>query len=285
MTEHPGLEELAELADGTLAPDTSRRVRSHLAVCRSCTAAYADAVRYRAAWLVRPEFFAAGEIPVPIESGPGGSGRPRARRVAWSAAAGIAIATGIAWVATTGRAPTLGFGLPPAVRTASEWASARGLVLPGGDRLADRSAPVFRSGEAVRPPGLEREVDSLVVAYEGGERDVAHTTRVVAGLLAMDDLDAARGYAREGLLRSPGDVPLLTCAAAADYRRNDLGAAESRLRFALARAPHDPVVALDLALVLRQRGETTEAAQLLARAAHGTSPTVASRARRELGAP
>jgi hypothetical protein len=35
----------------------ARTVRDHLAECRSCLAAYVDAVRYRAAWLIDPRAF------------------------------------------------------------------------------------------------------------------------------------------------------------------------------------------------------------------------------------
>jgi tetratricopeptide (TPR) repeat protein len=184
---------------------------------------------------------------------------------------------------TTTRTPTLGFDLPPEVRAASEWSSSRGLVLPGGERHSDQPAPALRSGDAARSPGLEREVDSLVAAYEHGHRNGANTTRVVQGLLALGDLDAARGYAREGLQRSPDDVALLTSAADVDYRSSDLASAEARLRAALRHAPRDPVVMLDLALVLRQRGGGAESDDLLARAGNGACEPVATRARHELG--
>jgi len=197
-------------------------------------------------------------------------------------AAAIAIAVGIFWFSPAHRTPTLGFELPSAVRAVSEWSSSRGLALPGGERLADRPAPAYRSGYAGLSPGLEQEVGSLIAAYEHGIRTPGAAARVVQGLLALDDLDAARNYAREGLGHWPDDVTLLTCAADVAYRTSDLRAAQELLRHALGRAPHDPLVALDLALVLRQQGDVNESTALLVRAARSSSPPISARARREL---
>src|SRR5262249_20108791 len=61
MTTHVDLATLAELVDGTLPAAEVSRVRAHLGECRSCMAAYADAVRFRAAWLANPDAFRAEE--------------------------------------------------------------------------------------------------------------------------------------------------------------------------------------------------------------------------------
>jgi putative zinc finger protein len=54
---HIELSTLAQCADGTLPEIEARTVREHLAECRSCLAAYVDAVRYRAAWLADSDAF------------------------------------------------------------------------------------------------------------------------------------------------------------------------------------------------------------------------------------
>src|SRR5262249_10505830 len=54
---HIDLPVLAQCAEGALPEDAARSVRDHLAECRSCLAAYVDAVRYRAAWLADPQAF------------------------------------------------------------------------------------------------------------------------------------------------------------------------------------------------------------------------------------
>src|SRR5262245_23071624 len=54
---HPREEDLAALADGRLGAGEAEPLRRHLAACRSCLAAYSDAVRYRAGWLTSPRAF------------------------------------------------------------------------------------------------------------------------------------------------------------------------------------------------------------------------------------
>lgn len=290
MSVHPDPESLAELAEGTLERDAARALREHLAACRPCTAAYVDAVRYRAAWLARPELFArapeAARRVLALRRARRRERWPHPGRVVAAVAAGLVIAFAAALtIELAGRAPMTHLALTPAVLAASERSSSLGLVLPGGERLADRPAPAYRAGFERPRADLEREVDGLVEHYERGDRSPAQAARVIEGLLAIDDLEAARAYAREALRNLPDDVTLLACAAVASYRSNDLAGAEQSLRRAQARAPGDPVVSLDLGLVLRARGSTRESAALLARAARGPSAPVAARAARELSAP
>lgn len=283
MTGHIDLETLAALAEGGLASDAAERVRRHLAGCRSCTAAYADAVRYRAAWLARPEAFALTE-----REHRDLVGHARPRRGA-SAAAGWLMAAGLAIVALGGGWWWLGHEagpgapLPPAVRAATEAASARGLVLPGGERLAVAAAPAMRSGGLEIDSRLAGEVERLIARYEGGEREAASCARVVTALLAAQDLPAARDYVREGLATHPDDVRLLVLQAGVLQRSNDLDGAVASLRRARVLAPADPLVALDLAILLRQRGDAAATA-LFTEASRSRDRALAERARRELGA-
>src|SRR5262245_46362235 len=57
VDEHIELSALAQLADGTLPEGEAQEAREHLGECRSCLAAYVDAVRYRAAWLADTQAF------------------------------------------------------------------------------------------------------------------------------------------------------------------------------------------------------------------------------------
>lgn len=283
---HPDLETLAELAEGTLGRAAAQTLRGHLATCRTCTAAYVDAVRYRAAWLARPELFVrapeAARRVVALRRTRRGMAAWRRVRPAAAAAIVVALTIGAVQVERARRAPTLRLTLPPAVLAASERSSSFGLVLPGAAQRADRPAPLYRAGFAAPGAELDREVDALIVRYERGDRSPATAARLIEALLGIDDLDAARAYAGEALGRTPDDPSLLTCAAAAQYRSNDLAAAEGLLRTALSRAPGDPMVALDLGLVLRARGLSQPSAALLTRAAHGGSAPIAARARHEL---
>jgi len=155
-------------------------------------------------------------------------------------------------------------------------------VLPGAENHADRVRVELRAGSTGSSIGLDQEVRRAVQDYERGPRSAEVCARVVAGLLAHGEIDAARDYARESLERHPDAVPLLVFAADASYRANDLAGAETLLRQAARRAPHDPMVALDLGLVLKQLGKGDESRQRLVKAADGRSAPIASRARREL---
>lgn len=293
MNPHVDLETLAALAEGALGPDEAAAVHSHLATCRSCTAAYADAVRYRAAWLAKPGAFApstaeARALARSVGRALGLPAPPPRRRAmpAWLAAAAVlaVVFTGASWLAWDRRPPAAGLELPPSVRAATEVASSRGLVLPGGERLAGRPAPEMRSGSGEVTPELEQQASALQQSYESGRRSADDTAVLVAALLAVSDVDGARTYAREGRRNHPRDVRLMLLNAAALQRDNDVAGAEAQLREAHRRAGGDPVVALDLALVLRQRGQAEEARELLQRVARSRVAPLAERAKRELDA-
>lgn len=287
MNEHEDIETLAALAEGTLAGEPAARVRDHLASCRSCMSAYVDAVRYRAAWLAQPSAFA----PTKANSGElAGAMRivlgDRQHTPAWFIAAAtlVVLVGGAAVLARLGETPASRLALPPAVRTTTERLSSNGLVLPGGVAGAARPAPATRSGMGETSIELEQEANAAIATYEHGHDSAEQAMRVVAALIATGDLDAARDYAREGLRRHPGDVRLLVLQAGVFDRDDDLARALAALREAHRRAPDDPVVTLDLALVLRQGGASAEAKALLERVAKSAVPALAERAARELRA-
>jgi len=276
---------LAELADGTLAQADAIQVRKHLAECRSCMAAYADAVRYRAAWLAEPEGFALEKNMRSVAMNPSrvekSVARRISRRIVWPLAAAAAVVVAVIALIPD-RSPSLSFSLPPRIREASGWSSATGLVLPGAEQHANDVRPERRSGRTAVSSELEREVQTTIDAYEDSARGPESGARVVAALLATGEVDAASDYSRECLRRRPRDVPLLVFAADAGYRSNNLAGAETLLRRAKEVAPRDPVVTLDLALVLRQSGKRDEARALLGHASRSRVGPIAARAKREL---
>jgi tetratricopeptide (TPR) repeat protein len=253
-------------------------------------AAYVDAVRYRAAWLADADAFrlegdfrglaraSSGSAEAARSATPRGRSR-RAFAVLVSAALLAAIVAGLR---PLGSASSMGFKLSPAVLEASAQSSARGLVLPGAEAYADRVRPELRSGPSAGSLALDRELKAAIEVYERGSRDPAAGARVVAALLANGEIEAAGDYAREGLRLHPDAVPLLVFGADARYRANDLAGAEALLRRAADRAPRDPLVALDLGLVLRQLGRSDEARRALQRASGTHVAPLSARARREL---
>jgi Flp pilus assembly protein TadD len=101
-------------------------------------------------------------------------------------------------------------------------------------------------------------------------------------LLAAGDLEAASAYSREALRAHPEDARLLVLMADLKYRASDLAAAEMYLRTASHIAPRDPIVGLDLGLVLKERGNTREAREWFERVAASGPAPLAERARQEL---
>src|SRR5262249_19780866 len=105
---------------------------------------------------------------------------------------------------------------------------------------------------------------------------------LVTALLAANAEEGARTYVRECLARHPYDVRLRVLGAEGAYRTTELATAERLLRQAMAPAPREPAVRLDLGLVPRARGETRESARLLHRVAEGGAGPLAARAKLEL---
>jgi len=284
-TLHIDLETLARSAEGALSDAEARAVRDHLAGCRNCLAAYADAIRYRAAWLADDRAFAAGAGDL---AGTGQAGispvsrRPMTSRVLVTIAASIA-AIVIAWsIWPRMRAPALGFDLGPATRTALRGSSATGMILPGTEQLAESARIERRSAAHSSSPEFDRELAAAIARYEYGARDAVTGGRVVAGLLADGEIGGADDYAREVLLAHPRSVPVLVFSAEARARMNDLPEAERLLRRAAAVAPTDPLVALDLGVVLCRLDRPQEAQALLRRVSQSSVASIARQARRTL---
>jgi tetratricopeptide (TPR) repeat protein len=290
--EHIPPEDLALLAEGRAGADTDRWLQ-HLSRCRSCTAAYGDAVRYRAAWLAKPALFE-GEGHDLIDDGTRVAARVSAQlknsarkatpTKGWWPAAALtalaAVAIVILWPKPTG--PTAS-PLPDALILALEEQAANGMVLPGGEAGAARDPIRYRGPEVVGAGPLRTAVDSCVRLYEAG-RMSSHLAYVVgAGSMSLGQLDLARDYALEGLERDPKDLSLMLLAADIRLRSNDPAGAESLLRRALEERTNDPIVQLDLAIVLREQGRESDADRMLrVLAARGDHVAIADRARRML---
>ncbi|MGH7731199.1 MAG: zf-HC2 domain-containing protein [Candidatus Eiseniibacteriota bacterium] len=294
---HPSTDQLAALADGRLGSGEAEALETHLTTCRSCMAAYADAVRYRAAWLATPQAFEPprGLVedgmtvarPAQRDRGMGRSRVPSASRRSWRR---IALAGGtLALVA----AALLGLylrerlrnperALPTSIRTALEDVSGRGLVLPGGESGAVHRGPVLRSGTDRPSPELEAATRSAIEKYEAGRRNRGDIYAVTAGLYACGRTEAARDFADEGLRRDSSDAHLLVMRGAIAYQMSDLSLAERCLRQSL-RLRRDAATTLDLGIVLAEMGRPGEARLLLGRALRGPAP-ISGRAQQELRA-
>ncbi len=281
---------LAQLAEGTLPEEEARALRAHLAECRSCLAAYADAVRYRAAWLANPDGFDLDdsdlEMVRSLEPDARSVRRRRTPRGSHSALAGAlaVLAVVLTWQGTRRESSQLHVALDPATLEATARASARGLVLPGAEPFANATPLERRAGPWGGSIDLDREIRTAVDRYERSPGDAEVAAQLLASLLANGEVESANEYAREALRAHPRAVPLLVFAAEARVRRGDLTGAEELLRRGADRAPHDPLLALDLGLVLRRLGRESDARVALQRAARASTAPIAARAKRELEA-
>jgi tetratricopeptide (TPR) repeat protein len=276
-SEHLSADTLAELAEDPRAAVDKRHL-AHLARCRSCMAAYADAVRYRTAWLGSPELF---------EETEDGPTTARASSIPWMKtlpfAAGLVAAVGIGGWLLSARAPRA----PEAngtITTLLERASATDLVLPGGERGAVEAVEPYRSG-----PGEDRiareVVDALRLRYEQGSGSIAELYQLAAALAAMGRVDAAHDYVREGRRLAPGHAGFLLLEAVLSRGDGHLERAEQLLRQARAIAPGDLTIMLDHAIVLEEQGEHDAAAALLRQVIERAPATpLARRAEAVLGA-
>lgn len=88
-----------------------------------------------------------------------------------------------------------------------------------------------------------------------------------AETLAQGRIDDAYWFAREALVQDPGFVRALNTLGVVYRRHGDLAEAERALRTAHARQPDNPQIVFNLAQVLAERGNGTEAAALRVRLA------------------
>ena len=254
-SEHLSADTLAELAEDPRAAVDKRHL-AHLAHCRSCMAAYADAVRYRTAWLGSPEMFEETEDE-PVKTPPPArkTGLPQL-----PLAAGLLLVVGIgAWVTFQREAPTPKPSGP--IAELLERASGTGLVLPGGERGAAEPVTPFRGTPQDRE--VDTALEELRVRYENGSRSIDDLYTLAAALTAAGRVDLAHDYVEEGRARAPQDPGFLLLVAALEREDGALDQAERLLRKARALSQGDVTLMLDHAIVLAELHNWEEAEVLL----------------------
>jgi hypothetical protein len=161
-----------------------------------------------------------------------------------------------------------------AVETATMWGQ---IVLPGGERLIDGKGSVYRSGFVPIDDQLDVSLKYLYDEYQEGNAspDVAYW--LSAGYLATGQVDAARVVCDGARVTHSDDLRLMTIDAIISYLESDNDRSETLLRHALAEHPDDPVIGINLAIVLGSAGEPEEALDILnrIRAEHEGTPFAA----------
>jgi hypothetical protein len=289
-SEHISLETLAALAEGRCDPAREEELRGHLASCRVCFSAYADAVRFRAVLLDDPDAFTpadelvrigdavAAGIPAAFPGGitePERIGRGRLLRphpVAAAAAILAVLFVALLWLpGLLQKAPPLDPATLACIQAAISETSARGMVLPAGQATASGEAPVYRSGSSTLQADLPAAVESLARMYQQIGPSRALSFWLVSGQVAAGQLDNARAYALEARARFPEDARFAALEAIIAYRESDLKRAELLLREVLQRDSTDQAALFNLGFMLEEQGRRAEATRCL-RAAERCGP-------------
>ncbi len=282
MQNHLDPNDIAALADGREIPGTDVLQR-HLAGCRSCLAAYAEAVRVAHLRAQRPDAFA---VPPDLLAAALAAGRRPRRFVAapprrWRPGLAAATATAVLVLAVAlapGPHPgRLAPGDNAALGTLLWAQSAAGPLLPGAVASTAGAAPVYRSGSALVPT-LDRALHEAATTRGRAPRDPQQAYWLGAGYLATGQLGTAVDLIRVARQAYPQDQALLVLDGVAAYRASDLARAEELLREAWRRDPGDTLARFDLAVVLADAGRSWEAQQVLAAGAWPVGTEIARRA-------
>ncbi|MCK4304406.1 MAG: hypothetical protein KAY24_09235 [Candidatus Eisenbacteria sp.] len=281
--EHILEETLAALIDGQLGSEDEAKAREHLIVCRYCYAAYAEAVHHRTIELDDPNAFApspemvtlGNAVPADRPAARDSQGR-WGRESRWLPTLPRPVALGLPVAAVALLAAFLMILPPPhdpgddplagnirCIQQLVIQASARGMILPGGETVSGDQTPVYRSGAAAGNGEPSSAVNALAEAYEQGNLSRLLAFWLVSGQVAQGQLGSARAYAREARKRFPNDTRLTILEAVIAYRESDLPRAERLLRDVLDQDQSNAVALFNLGLLLSERGRRGEAAQLL----------------------
>ncbi len=268
-------ETLAALAEGQEASDLGPEVREHLLECRTCHAAYAEAVRLRAQWLEEPAAFVPEENSIAeglaVARGRSRQGKTAARKLPLflrpipATAAGTVLLAAVLMLVffspvwnQSGSELEREISLLQPVITAL---SSQGLVLPGGED-GGANQVTYRAGANLSDE-VVTAIGAVTEAYEGGNTSAETSYWVVAGRLAAGQLQHARVVAAEARRAHPTDIRLITAQAVLAYRESNLTLADELLSEALAIDPHDPAAAFNRGLVLLELGRPEEARSYL----------------------
>lgn len=288
MVPHPLLEDLALLADGRAGRELARSLESHLSVCRSCHAAWADAVRTRAELRSHPENFQLDEGTLqrasrlhlnPKRRSAVGLSRRTWLVLAPAATVGLAALIIMRLVPSGGSPEAV---VPEPIRTSIASASAVGMILPGGEGAAGDATPQHRGTSSSDEQAIALLTD-MAQTNLLATGPVDAVVWLLSGYVAEGQLDIAGALTRQALVRFPRDERIRTIEAVIRYRAGNAEQAEILLRHLLRSNPQNHSVSLNLGILLAEKGETIEAQELLRQVADEAADSpLGARAQREL---
>ncbi len=264
-------------------------ILAHVRTCNQCNKLYQDSVVELGLY----ESGTAGPVDTPIGLVTDGlriAGEARARPEAkglrrggiwrnWktrvvTVAAVCLVVTVSAWFSVRLAGRLTHSGLDPSVLgpievAVAEYSSTDVFVLPGGELFVGDSVPVYRSVGGAWSSSASESVDlSLAALHEryesGGETpDVAYW--LVAGYVSTHRIGSARVYIADARKLFSEDIRLMVLDAIVAYMDGAVDRSENLLRAALKAQPEDPVILIDLAVVLDGQDKQVEARELLER--------------------
>ena len=198
----------------------------------------------------------------------------RSSRRKWSyryatIAAAVLMVTAAVWIGFSGP-PAAGPGadITGPIFEAMTVASNRSLaVIPGTEHSITTTARTYRSGFVATDEAMSKALLYLSKRYEEGEtsRDVVYW--LLAGFLSTGQINGARNVARNGLLWYPEDVEIVTLSALAAFFDGEVDEADRLLRSVVEKEPAFEAAAVNLGIVLMEKGDQAGAEEVLARVA------------------
>ena len=265
--------------DSSLDEIQAARVRAHLATCDRCRAVFFDSARVQAAWDADSSPFEPTLEQVDAAMAVAGRHKkapqleaskkslrrfrlgPLFRKLAVAAAVVIMAAAGWFGVVNRESRDLLDEQLLAPVRAAVETASSNGMIVyPGGENNLSQAPSAYRSGISPSGRALEESLETLYDLYQTN-RDAAFW--MITGYLATGRIKTALDFAREaqGLYRDDPDI--ITLSAVAAYVNGDYAGAETLFRKAAVLDSENPVILVDLSLVLIDQNNADEARVIL----------------------
>jgi len=274
---HINDEDLAALVEGNLEESRRAEARAHMARCRRCLAAYAEAVRFGA------RDFSGASLPptsasvlrrayaVAQDRGQRALGHGGRRALRWAGAtASLAAAAAIVAIVVHQTDSGPGLHLNPAqsciLRVAVEHASLHEMIIPGGEGLSGGGQRSHRDATPVREVNAESTaaaIAELAAAGEGNRLSPEEAVWLVASLAAAGRTTEARASLQRSRAAGLADPRLQHLEAVLAYLDGDLASAEALLRRLLAEQPDDPLVAFNLGYLLDAQQRINEARPLL----------------------
>lgn len=278
MDAHLTEEEIALFIEEQYDEIDRKRIYDHLRGCKQCFTEYLDATRFRGTWISDGEPLESSRDLVDAgtrlvlkntnhgqvhESRPAPSRKASRRK--WSIALAGVLAVllfSVAWLTKMDRGESIQdlSSIVGPIRTAADWASTHSsIVIPGSEFSFDANSPAYRTNPALEDESISSSLLTLVDLYENhpDSRDVLFW--LCKGFLATGRLTVAETYLKEARRLYPDDREISLLSALAEYFKGNTETSEQLLRGVLSQEPGNAVALMNLAVILIDRNEISEA--------------------------